>query len=356
MISTHIAVNSLDFPRNSRNNIYFAQKQDENFSIKIGQLPQAIFDEIVNFSLFPEKLLCTALKITIIKVYENDGTIRRSPEKTEEVKMEFLKRMLYGAVIGVANVIPGVSGGTMAVILGIYDKLLESISFKNLKRNILFLLPVALGGGAGILALSKTIKFVLANYPIATNFAFIGLILGSIPMIWKRARNPQGETSVSPLNVVFFAAAFALMLLLAFLNRDSIENTVQTQLTPVLTIQLFFASIASAFSMLLPGISGSFVMLLLGCYSTIISAVSDLNIILLLPVAAGCVVGLLLGALLISKLMKKYPQAAYMAILGLIAGSLFSIYPGFVLGAEGIIAILLMALFAFISWWFSVRE
>lgn len=270
--------------------------------------------------------------------------------------MEFLKRMLYGAVIGVANVIPGVSGGTMAVILGIYDKLLESISFKNLKRNILFLLPVALGGGAGILALSKTIKFVLANYPIATNFAFIGLILGSIPMIWKRARNPQGETSVSPLNVVFFAAAFALMLLLAFLNRDSIENTVQTQLTPVLTIQLFFASIASAFSMLLPGISGSFVMLLLGCYSTIISAVSDLNIILLLPVAAGCVVGLLLGALLISKLMKKYPQAAYMAILGLIAGSLFSIYPGFVLGAEGIIAILLLALFAFVSWWFSVRE
>ncbi len=270
--------------------------------------------------------------------------------------MEFLKRMLYGAVIGVANVIPGVSGGTMAVILGIYDKLLESISFKNLKRNILFLLPVALGGGAGILALSKTIKFVLANYPIATNFAFIGLILGSIPMIWKRARNPQGETSVSPLNVVFFAAAFALMLLLAFLNRDSIENTVQTQLTPVLTIQLFFASIASAFSMLLPGISGSFVMLLLGCYSTIISAVSDLNIILLLPVAAGCVVGLLLGALLISKLMKKYPQAAYMAILGLIAGSLFSIYPGFILGAEGIIAILLLALFAFVSWWFSVRE
>ena len=274
--------------------------------------------------------------------------------------MDFLKRMVYGAVIGVANVIPGVSGGTMAVILGIYDKLLESISFKNLKRNILYLLPIALGGGAGILALSKAIKFVLANYPIATNFAFIGLILGSIPMIWKRARNPKGdpkgESSVSPLNILFFVLAFGVMLLLAFINRGSIENAVQTQLTPVLAIQLFFASIASAFAMLLPGISGSFIMLLLGCYATVISAISDLNIILLLPVGAGCVVGLLLGALLISKLMKKYPQAAYMAILGLIAGSLFSIYPGFVLGAEGIVAILLLALFAFVSWWFSVRE
>ncbi len=274
--------------------------------------------------------------------------------------MEFLKRMLYGAIIGVANIVPGVSGGTMAVILGIYDKLLESISFKNLKRNILFLLPVAIGGGAGILALSTAMKFLIVNYPIATNFAFIGLILGSIPMIWKRARNPKGdpkgESSVSPANIVFFAAALAFMLLLAFLNQGSIENAVQTQLTPVLAVQLFLASIASAFAMLLPGISGSFVMLLLGSYSTVITAISDLNVVLLLPVAAGCLVGLLLGAVLISKLMKRFPQATYMAILGLIAGSLFSIYPGFVFGAEGIAAVLLLALFAFVSWWFSVRE
>lgn len=274
--------------------------------------------------------------------------------------MEFLKRMLYGAIIGVANVVPGVSGGTMAVILGIYDKLLESISFKNLKGNIWFLLPIGLGGGAGILALSKAMKFLLSAYPVATNFAFIGLILGSIPMIWKRARNPKGdpkgEVSVSVASIIFFVIALAFMLTLAFLNRDSIENAIQTQLTPVLTIQLFLASVVSAFAMLLPGISGSFVMLLLGSYSTVITAISDLNVIMLLPVAAGCLVGLLLGAVLISKLMKRFPQAAYMSILGLIAGSLFSIYPGFVLGAEGIVAVLLMALFAFVSWWFSARE
>ncbi len=274
--------------------------------------------------------------------------------------MEFLKRVLYGAIIGVANIVPGVSGGTMAVILGVYDKLLESISFKNLKQNILFLLPIALGGGTGILALSKAMKFLISTYPIATNFAFMGLILGSIPMIWKRARNPKGdpkgETSISPSSILFFVLALAFMLVLAFLEKGSIENAVQTQLTPGLCIHLGLASVASAFAMLLPGISGSFVMLLLGCYSTVITAISDLNIMLLLPVAAGCGVGLLLGALLISKLLKKFPQATYMAILGLIAGSLVSIYPGFVLGAEGIIAVLLLAAFAFISWWFSVRE
>ena len=274
--------------------------------------------------------------------------------------MEFLKNVLYGAIIGVANIVPGVSGGTMAVILGIYDKLLGSISFKNLKQNIMFLLPVAIGGGAGILALSKAMKFLLTNCPIATNFAFMGLILGSIPMIWKRARNPKGdpkgESSISPVNIIFFVIALVFMLVLAFLNRDSIENSIRTQLTPVLALQLFFVSITSAFAMLLPGISGSFVMLLLGSYSTVITAISDLNILLLMPVAAGCLVGLLLGAVLISRLMKKFPQATYMAILGLIAGSLFSIYPGFVLGVEGIIAILLLVLFAFVSWWFSVRE
>ena len=274
--------------------------------------------------------------------------------------MEFLKRVLYGAIIGVANIVPGVSGGTMAVILGIYDKLLESISFKNLKRNILFLLPIALGGGAGILALSKAMKFLISTYPIATNFAFMGLILGSIPMIWKRAQNPKGdpkgETSVSPSSILFFVLALAFMLALALLERGSIENAVQTQLTPSLCIHLGLASVASAFAMLLPGISGSFVMLLLGCYSTVITAISDLNIVLLLPVAAGCGVGLLLGALLISKLLKSFPQATYMAILGLIAGSLVSIYPGFALGADGIIAVVLLAVFAFVSWWFSVRE
>ena len=106
-----------------------------------------------------------------------------------------LKHFFCGAVIGVANVIPGVSGGTMAVVLGIYDNLINAISLKGWRRNLSFLLLVALGAGAGILAFSKLTQFLYSQYPMATNFAFLGLIVGSIPMIWKRAQKaaPSGD-------------------------------------------------------------------------------------------------------------------------------------------------------------------
>lgn len=108
-----------------------------------------------------------------------------------------------GVLIGVANIIPGVSGGTMAVILKVFDRMIEALSLKNLKQNWLFILCVGVGAGVGILAFSKAIKFLLLHYPMATNFTFIGLILGSIPMIFKRAKegSKQKNGTFAPLSL-----------------------------------------------------------------------------------------------------------------------------------------------------------
>ena len=111
--------------------------------------------------------------------------------------MKFLLDMLRGAVIGVANVIPGVSGGTMAVVMNVYDKLIGAVSRfrRDWKKNLLILIPIVLGAGIGILAFSSLIKYLLSQYPMAVNFFFMGLIVGSVPMIFRRATSGKFKPS-----------------------------------------------------------------------------------------------------------------------------------------------------------------
>ena len=103
--------------------------------------------------------------------------------------MAFIKNLIAGAVIGIANIIPGVSGGTMMVILNMFDKIIEAVSSfrKNVKKNILYLLPILIGAAIGIIAFSKGITFMLDNYPVIINFFFMGLIVGSVPLVFKSA-------------------------------------------------------------------------------------------------------------------------------------------------------------------------
>lgn len=178
--------------------------------------------------------------------------------------MQALYWVICGVLIGVANIIPGVSGGTMAVILKVFDRMIEALSLKNLKENWLFIVCVGVGAGAGILAFSKAIKFLLLHYPMATNFTFIGLILGSIPMIFKRAKDAskRKDGTFAPLSLIAFVATFALMVVLSVINEGSLTNTVQTTMNAGLFIWLLVCAAISTFAMILPGISGSFVMLL----------------------------------------------------------------------------------------------
>lgn len=266
--------------------------------------------------------------------------------------MNYLHDLLCGAVVGVANIIPGVSGGTMAVVLGVYQQLLEAMGLKNLRKNIPFLIPFGAGCGLGILAFSRAIEFLLASYPMATNFVFLGLILGSIPMIWTKTRQLSGKNPLW-LNGAAFAAMLALMLLLNSATGGNPDIITDVNLSTVLYLAAVGA--ISSFAMILPGVSGSFVMLLLGAYPTVLAAISRFDFMILIPAACGIGIGLLAGSRLVSWLLEHFPQPTYFGILGLILGSLPGIYPGFVLNMEGIIAVVLMCVAAAFTLWFSKR-
>lgn len=260
--------------------------------------------------------------------------------------MELIKLIFAGLVVGIANVIPGVSGGTMAVVFGVYDRLIGVITLnvKKIFSEWKFWLPLGIGMVLGILIFSKVVTFLFEHYPVYTSFVFTGIVAGSIPMLYKRccktaglaanaenAENSSGakrarfpELSVVLCILVFFA----FMMVLTFFNTSDLsEGVVQKTLDAALMTKLFIGGAIAAIAMIIPGISGSFFMLILGIYATIIAAVADLNIPLLVPMALGVIVGLFAGAGLVRLLMKKVPYQTYGGILGLVAGSVFAVLP-----------------------------
>lgn len=261
--------------------------------------------------------------------------------------IEIIKLVGIGIVLGVSNVIPGVSGGTMAVVFGVYDRLLSviTINIKKILSMWKFWLPLGIGMGIGILGFSTVIITLFEHYPMATNWFFIGLIAGSLPLIIGKIRNACGENVQSPpLSVVVcMLTALAAMIVMDMLNNNNFGATLYTELTPGLFALLLGASALAAIAMIIPGISGSFLLLVLGAYTTIIGAISALNIPLLIPVALGVIIGLLGGAGLVRLLLAKIPAQTYGAILGLVAGSLVVIYPGVALNLEMLVSVFCLA-------------
>lgn len=129
--------------------------------------------------------------------------------------MDAIKIILKGMVIGVSNVIPGVSGGTMAVVMGIYDQIIESINhfLKQPKKYLQFLIPLGIGAGVGILIFSRVILWLFEFYPMATNFLFIGLILGGCPLLYKEA----SKTKIKPMNWIYFIITLLILLVFSLL-------------------------------------------------------------------------------------------------------------------------------------------
>ncbi len=264
------------------------------------------------------------------------------PEFFYSNSMELIKLIFAGLVVGIANVIPGVSGGTMAVVFGVYDRLIGVITLnvKKIFSEWKFWLPLGIGMVIGILLFSKVVTFLFEHYPVYTSFVFTGIVAGSIPMLYKRccktalpagAEKPAEKTGTKlpEFSVILcILVFFAFMLVLTFFNTSDLsEGVVQKTLDPALIAKLFVGGAISAIAMIIPGISGSFFMLILGIYATIIAAVADLNIPLMVPMALGVVVGLFAGAGLVRLLMKKVPYQTYGGILGLVAGSVLAVLP-----------------------------
>ncbi len=245
---------------------------------------------------------------------------------------------LKGIIMGIANIIPGVSGGTLAVSLNIFDTLINSINnvFKDLKGSLKFLIPLFLGMGFGIVFFSSAIEYGLTNYAFSTTMLFVGLIVGSIPLIY-------GKATEKGYGIVDYVIAVIVFLGLCFLATQSEVSDNNTEYTVNLAffIRFFVIGMIASSAMIIPGISGSFILMVLGAYNIIIISVSNLtdylrditdfsilfdSLYVLVPTGLGIVVGVLLVSKVIGVLLEKSQTKLYFIVLGLIFGSIFGMF------------------------------
>ena len=252
--------------------------------------------------------------------------------------MNFLFDIIKGMLIGVANIIPGVSGGTMMVSMGVYERIIGVINnlFKDIKKSILTLLPLGIGMVLGIAVFSFVIPWCLEVYPFPTSFCFIGLILGGVPAIIKPAKESlQSEgKSISAPHIIAFLCFFALAVGMAALNETQ-TNFASFDLNIGLIIALFLVGVISAATMVVPGVSGSLVLMILGFYAGIMSSISGFisavfafdwtqifyYVGILAPFGIGFIVGVFAVAKLIEFLFNRFPSITYCGIIGLIVAS-----------------------------------
>lgn len=245
----------------------------------------------------------------------------------------YLNQILRGVVIGVANIIPGVSGGTMMVSMGVYDTLIHSIThlFREFWKSVKALLPYAVGMLAGILIFASLISWGLENYELPTNALFIGLILGGLsPLLKKIDRQKIGAAAV-----IVFALLFALIIWLGLQNRESLQNADTIDMNAGQMILMVGLGMIASGTMIIPGVSGSLVLMLLGYYKAVTGALKAFGhalvhlefaamgqpALLLLPFLIGIVLGIFGVAKLVEWLTGKYPTATYCGVLGLVVAS-----------------------------------
>lgn len=243
-----------------------------------------------------------------------------------------LKLMLQGMAAGIANIIPGVSGGTMMVAMGLYDKLIHCITHlkSEFKEAVKLLVPIFAGAGIAIIVLSRLFEYLLTEHPIPTNFAFCGLIAGSLPFIFQKVKGH----SVSISKAVSFLAFFALVIVMALMDETS-GAAADVSFNLINVIKLLGVGIIAAATMVIPGVSGSMMLMLLGYYDVVLATINDAidsliafdmagimkAVGVLAPFGIGVVIGIFVIAKIIEFIFSKAEVHAYYAIIGLIIAS-----------------------------------
>lgn len=263
--------------------------------------------------------------------------------------MEFLKDVLKGIVIGVANAIPGVSGGTMMVSMGIYDDIIYCIThlFKQLKKSVMILLPYFVGMAVGIVGLAFAIQSLDKNFPFQTRMVFIGLILGGVPMILKRVKKEKAGAPHAIVFLIFFISIIAMQ----YFGKDGEDVKLVIGVLPL--VKMFLVGVVASATMVIPGVSGSMMLMIMGYYNPIMGAITDFvsgvvhgewNTVLtvsasLVPFGVGVVIGIFAIAKLIEFLLAKWEGLTYCAILGLVVSSPVVILMGTALSGISIVTV-----------------
>ena len=243
-----------------------------------------------------------------------------------------IKSFVKGMVIGIANIVPGVSGGTMMVSMGIYDKLIHCIThlFSEFKKSVLFLLPIAVGMVAAIAGSSFGLTYLFEHFPVQTNLLFVGLILGGLPAIWKNVKGKKIKVGHAAACMLFFALVVGMAVM-----GETEGQAADLSFGFFNAVKLVGVGIITSATMVIPGVSGSMVLMLMGFYYPVLNAVKDFFTALaafdmdgiltgcgiLIPFGIGVVAGIFGIAKLVEIIFEKFPLYAYWAIIGLIVSS-----------------------------------
>lgn len=279
-------------------------------------------------------------------------------QKKSKAWLNHLVVALKGMWIGGTMTVPGVSGGSMAILLGIYDRLIFSISkfTKDIKNNILFLVEFVLGAGVGLVLFSQFILMLLQKYTMPTSYFFLGAVAGGIPLIIKEANikksdflnKKTGKYDHYTVGKIFLYILYAFIgigfVYLISLIPEGVFAANESG------IQNFLIKIAGgvivAIALVLPGISVSQMLLMLGLYEEVFGSIKNFDILPLIPLGIGLVAGIILSTLAIGKAIEKHPQATYIIVFGFVLGSLPELFPGMPNGSE-IFVCLLTAILGF---------
>lgn len=250
-----------------------------------------------------------------------------------------LVTVLKGMIVGGTLLVPGVSGGTMAMILGVYDSLISSVSsfMKHKGQSALFLALFSLGGCLGMFLFANPLLGLINMYPMAAMYFFIGAIAGGIPLIFKQAKINGFSLKI----ILYIAIGILIVSLFAVIPSWSSDSEVTAGLTGFLLLMV--AGFVAAIALVLPGISVSYLLLIMGLYNETMKAISQLYLPFLIPLGIGLLLGIVLTTKILERAMTNYPQPTYLIILGFVLGSVAEVFPGVPSGLNLLICPLTLA-------------
>ena len=253
--------------------------------------------------------------------------------------------IVKGIFIGAGAIVPGVSSGVLCVIFGIYEKLLDAVLnfFKDIKQNIKFLFPIVLGVGIGVLLFSNMLNYLLYEFPIQTKSIFIGLIIGTIPSLIREVNEKE---TFKPQNVMYLLIALAIGIITVVLeNRMHIITNVDN----MSIMYLVMCGAIMSVGIVVPGVSSTIILMLLGVYSVYLQSVANLYLPVLIPLGIGLILGSIIVMKLTKKLLETYYSQTFYSIIGFTIGSIFVLLPQGMTVIEQVLCVLCIILGVYIS-------
>ena len=246
--------------------------------------------------------------------------------------------IIKGMIVGGTMLVPGVSGGSMAMILGIYDRLVSSVSsfMKHKRESFLFLVLFSLGGGFGMLLFANPLLGLIERYPMPTLYFFLGAVAGGVPLIIKQA----GIKTFSWKAPLYVAVGLLVVFIFAILPTGTFQSEMEAGFVSFLLLML--AGFIAAVALVLPGISVSYLLLLMGLYDETIRAIGEFYLPFLIPLGMGLFLGIILTTKVLELAITKHPQSTYLIILGFVLGSMAEVFPGIPRGPELLVCIIML--------------